>query len=318
MPLDRHAARFLAMFGAAGQGQAYSGPQDRRRALEDLAKIADDDRCAVASVDDITVPGGAGLLKARAYTPLGAEPSLMPGLVYFHGGGWVAGDLDTHDGVCRRLAAASGAKVIAIDYRRAPEHPFPAAIDDAWAAAVHIAVNARAFGIDPTRIGVAGDSAGAGLAAAVCQIASSGGPWFACQLLICPILDLAREAPSRLEYADGYFLDRASMEKDIAYYLGEGADVRDPRLSPLLAADLHGLPPAIIHTAEYDPFRDEGEAYAARLRDAGVTVRATRHDGMIHYFYAMPKTIPYAVKAAERTGAEVSDALAALPVRRTA
>jgi acetyl esterase/lipase len=318
MPLDRHAARFLAMFGAAGQGQAYSGPQDRRRALEDLAKIADDDRCAVASVDDITVPGEAGPLNARAYTPLGAEPGFLPGLVYFHGGGWVAGDLDTHDGVCRRLAAASGAKVIAIDYRRAPEHPFPAAIDDAWAASGHIAVNARAFGIDSLRVGVAGDSAGAGLAAAVCQIAGAGGPRFACQLLICPILDLANEAPSRRAYADGYFLDRASMEKDIAYYLGEAADVRDPRLSPLLAADLHDLPPAIIHTAEYDPFRDEGEAYAARLRDAGVRVNAHRHEGMIHYFYAMPRTIPYAMKAAEQIGAEVRDALTVQPARRSA
>ncbi len=125
MPLDRHAARFLAMFGAAGASQTYTGPGDRRRALEDLAKIADYDPCEVASIDSLYVPGGAGMLAARAYTPMGASPGLLPGLVFFHGGGWVAGDLNTHDGVCRRLANASGCKVIAVDYRRAPEHPFP-------------------------------------------------------------------------------------------------------------------------------------------------------------------------------------------------
>jgi acetyl esterase/lipase len=319
MPLDRHAARFLAMFGVSGGGQVYADPGDRRRALEDLAKIADYDPCEVASVDALQVPGGAGMLDARAYTPLGAEPDLLPGLIYFHGGGWVAGDLDTHDGVCRRLADASGCKVIAVDYRRAPEHPFPAAVDDAWAAAVHIAVNARAFGLDPARVGVAGDSAGAGLAAAVCQTAArAAGPRFALQLLICPILDLAREAPSRCNFAEGYFLDRASMEKDIAFYLGDGADPRDPRLSPLVADDLRGLPPAIIHTAEYDPFRDEGEAYATRLDEAGVATSAHRHEGMIHYFYAMPRTIPYAMRAAEQIGSQVHAALAAQPLRKSA
>ena len=314
MPLDRHAARFLAMFAAAGAGSAYTGPGDRRRALEDLAKITDYAPCDVASVDELLVPGGAGMLVARAYTPADAEPGLLPGLVYFHGGGWVAGDLDTHDGVCRRLANASGCKVIAVDYRRAPEHLFPAAVDDAWAAAVHIAVNTRAFGLDPMRVGVAGDSAGAGLAAAVCQTAArAGGPRFALQLLICPILDVAREAPSRRDFADGYFLDRAAMEKDLAFYLGAGGDPQDPRLSPLLAKDLHGLPPAIIHTAEYDPFRDEGEAYAARLSVAGVATSARRHDAMIHYFYAMPRTIPYALKAAEQVGVEVREMLSTQP-----
>ena len=319
MPLDRHAARFLAMFGAVGAGQAYAGPGDRRRALEDLAKIADYDPCDVAAADEIHLPGGAGMLNARAYTPLGAEPGPLPGLIYFHGGGWVAGDLDTHDGVCRRLANASGCKVIAVDYRRAPEHPFPAAVDDAWAAAVHISVNARAFGLDPARVGVAGDSAGAGLAAAVCQTAArAGAPRFALQLLICPILDLSREAPSRTEFADGYFLDRAAMEKDLAFYLGDAADPHDPRLSPLLAESVHGLPPAIIHTAEYDPFRDEGEAYAARLADASIATSVSRHEGMIHYFYAMPRTIPYALKAAEQIGAEVREAFTAQPLRRSA
>ncbi|HWE46899.1 MAG TPA: alpha/beta hydrolase [Caulobacteraceae bacterium] len=314
MPLDRHAARFLAMFGAAGQGSAYNGPTDRRRALEDLARIADYDRCDVARIDAIRVPGGGGMLNARAYTPLDAEPGLLAGLVYFHGGGWVAGDLDTHDGVCRRLANASGCKVIAIDYRRAPEHPFPAAYDDAWAAALHISVNAGAYGLDDTRLGVAGDSAGAGLAAAVCQTAArASGPRFALQLLMCPILDLSREAPSRKAFADGYFLDRASMEKDLAFYLAGHADLADPRLSPLLIADVANLPPAIIHTAEYDPFRDEGEAYAERLGAS-----SHRHPGMIHYFYAMPRTIPYALKAAEMIGAQVRDAMVQPALRRTA
>ena len=319
MPLDRHAARFLAMFGATGVGQAYGGPDDRRRALEDLAKIADDNACEVALVEDIGVPGADGRLNARAYTPLSAEAGPLPGLVYFHGGGWVAGDLDTHDGVCRRLADASGCKVIAIDYRRAPEHPFPAAVDDASAASVHIALNARAFGLDAQRIGVAGDSAGAGLAAGVCQTARrTGGPVFALQLLICPILDLAHEAPSRHDYADGYFLDRASMAKDLAFYLGDHADPRDPRLSPMLTEGLRGLPPAIVHTAEFDPFRDEGEAYAERLQRSGVPVTAHRHPGMIHYFYAMPRAIPNGRPAMQMIGADVRGALPAQRLEKSA
>jgi acetyl esterase/lipase len=317
MGLDRHAARFLAMFGAAGAGKAYGGPEDRRRALEDLAALADYYPGEVGAIDGLTIPGPDRFLNARSYTPLHAGAAPLPGLIFFHGGGWVAGDLDTHDGVCRRLSNTSGCRVIAVDYRRAPEHPFPAALDDAWAATEWIADHALELGVDPERLGVAGDSAGAGLAAVVCQQARrEGGPKLALQLLICPILDLAREAGSRREFADGYFLDRASMEQDLKHYLGGFDDLYDPRLSPLLAKEMRGLPPAIIHTAGFDPFRDEGEAYAQRLIDARVTVRVQRHGNMIHYFYAMPRTIPYALKAMEEIGAEVRTAFEAPGLRR--
>jgi acetyl esterase/lipase len=317
MELDRHAARFLRMFSAAGPAKAYGEPKDRRRALEDLTKIADHDPCDVAAVDSVRVGGAHGMLDARAYTPMSMARGTLPALTYFHGGGWVAGDLDTHDGVCRRLANASGCKVIAVDYRRAPEHPFPAAYEDAVAATVWIADHAAGLRLDASRLGVAGDSAGAGLAAAVCQaMRVNPRAKIALQLLICPILDVANEAPSRRAFADGYFLERASMARDLAHYLG-GADPRDPRLSPMMAPDLAGLPPALIHTAGFDPFRDEGEAYGQRLASAGVAADVRRHDTMIHYFYALPRTIPYALEAMDEIGAQAGGMLTARPLRRS-
>jgi acetyl esterase len=310
MPLDRRAQRFLEMFAAAGPARAYGHPSERRGALQDLARIAETEPMELAEVRDGTIPGPGGPLPYRLYVPNDASTGPGPGLVFFHGGGWVAGGFDTHDGVCRRLAQASGCRVVAIDYRLAPEHPFPAAVHDARAAVSHVSTHAADFGIDPGRLGVAGDSAGANLAAHVCQSARHrGGPAIALQLLICPILDVESEAPSRRDFAEGYFLERATMERDLFHYCPGGTDLGDPRLSPALAVDVADLPPALIHTAEYDPFRDEGEAYGARLSEAGVAARVTRHPGMIHYFYAMPRTIPYAIGAMEEIGAGVREAI---------
>ena len=188
---------------------------------------------------------------------------------------------------------------MAVAYRLAPEHPFPAALDDAFAATRWIAANAATLGLDATRLVIAGDSAGASLAAVVAL--SEDRPPIALQLLICPILNVASETASRREYADGYFVDSATLTADVEDY-AQGRDLSDPRLSPLLTAKLDGAPPALIHTAEYDPFRDEGEAYAARLIEAGVHARLTRHDGMIHYFYCMPRAIPYAADALAAIG----------------
>ena len=292
--------------GGAGQG-GYDGVDVRRRALEDLAQWTAGDAPAIGDVREIELRGPAGPIGARLYTPLGAPDGPLPGMAFFHGGGWVAGSLHTHEGVCRRLANGSGCRVAAIDYRLAPEHPFPAGFDDAVAALAALASRAEALGIDPRRLGVAGDSAGAGLAAAVCQAGRAGGPAIAFQLLICPILDMAAESGSRTELAEGYFLDRATLERDLALYAPP--DRADPRVSPLRTPDLTGLPPAFIHTAEFDPFRDEGRAYARRLAEAGGQVHETCHAGMIHYFYALPRVIRAAEAAVAGMGAEIAAAL---------
>lgn len=297
MPLDRGAQRLLRMMAAAGQGAGVPRTADeRRRALENLAEMVEATPDGALEARDLAISD----VGARLYTPETAGAGLI---VYFHGGGWVAGSLTTHDGVCRRLALAAGHKVLAVDYRLAPEHPFPAACDDALAAVRWAAEHADVLDFDPARLAVAGDSAGAGLAAMVVQ--SPGRPRLALQLLICPILDLSRESASRRDFAEGYFLDPATLAADLADYCA-GRDLTDPRLSPLLAETLTGQPPILIHTAEFDPFRDEGEAYAQRLADAGCHVRHTRHDGMIHYFYAMPRAIPHAEAALAAIGAEIA------------
>lgn len=297
MPLDRGAQRLLRMLAAAGQGAGGSRTADERRgALENLAEMVEVAPDGALDARDLAISD----IGARLYTPEPASAGLM---VYFHGGGWVAGSLTTHDGVCRRLALAAGHKVLAVDYRLAPEHPFPAACDDALVAVRWAAEHADVLDFDPARLAVAGDSAGAGLAAMVAQ--SPGRPPLALQLLICPILDLSRESASRRDFAEGYFLDPATLAADLADYCA-GRDLTDPRLSPLLAETLTDQPPTLIHTAEFDPFRDEGEAYAQRLADAGWDVRHTRHDGMIHYFYAMPRAIPHAETALAAIGAEIA------------
>ena len=244
----------------------------------------------IADVHETTVAGAEGPLRARLYVP---EETLRDGavgplIVYYHGGGWVVGDLDTHDQPCRLLAKTSGARVLSVDYRLAPEHRFPAPVDDALAAFRDAVANADALGADPARIAVAGDSAGGHLAAVTAQqAAAGGGPAPAFQLLIYPVTDLVDVAQSRLTFAEGFLLTKESMDWYEEQLLGPDGDRRDPRVSPLLAADLAGTAPALVVTAGFDPLRDEGEAYAARLRAAGVRTIARRHDGYIHGFAHM-------------------------------
>jgi acetyl esterase len=240
----------------------------------------------MARVEGLEIPGQGGPIPARLYVP-GNLPAgaPMPLTIYFHGGGWVIGDLDTHDGVCRFLAAAAGTAVLAIDYRLAPEHPFPAAVEDAWAAFNWALANAAALGADPSRIAVAGDSAGANLAAVTCLLTRAGGGAMpAMQLLIYPPTDAAADLPSRRLFAEGCLLTKADMEAFEECYLPPGSDRADPRASILLAPDLSGLPPAYVATAGFDPLRDEGEAYALRMRGAGVQVALRRHPGLAHSF----------------------------------
>ena len=241
----------------------------------------------VADVQALTVAGAAGPLAARRYVPAGfAAPG--PTLVYFHGGGWVVGDLDTHDQTCRLLARHSGAAVVAVDYRLAPEHPFPAPVDDALAAFRDVAARAAELGADPARIGVGGDSAGGHLSAVTSLLAAGdGGPAPAFQLLIYPVTDSAEEHRSYELFADDFFLTRRDMHWYQGHFLPPGTDLRDPRVSPLHAADVSGVAPAFVVTAGFDPLRDEGEAYAARLREAGVRTVLRRQAGLIHGFVNM-------------------------------
>jgi acetyl esterase len=318
MPLDPRAKRFLDTLAAMNPPSALAlTPEERRGALAHLLSFSGSVE-AVGAIEELTLPGPAGPVGLRAYTPAGTPPAEpLPGLIYFHGGGLVAGSLDTHDPICRSLANASGCRVLSVDYRLAPEHRFPAAVADGCAATEWIGAHARELGIDSARLGISGDSAGATLAAVVCQlITASGSVPLAFQFLLCPITDFAGESDSRRSFAQGYLVDRDTLEHDLKHYLAAGADRTDPRVSPLRATDLRGLPPAVIHTAEFDPLRDEGRAYAERLENARVLTIYRCHPGMIHLFYGMRGLITYAGAAFGLMGADIGDLLASAQAHR--
>lgn len=248
----------------------------------------------MSRVEPVEIPGPAGAVGARLYVPPGSRGQ-VPLLVYYHGGGWVIGDLDTHDNPCRFLAANSGAAVLSVDYRLAPEHPFPAAVEDAWAAYAWAAADAGGLGCDPARIAVGGDSAGANLAAAVCLHArDAGAPPPAMQLLIYPVTQVGEETPSRELFREGFLLTRRSMDYFEQNYLPQAEDHADPRVSILRADDLSGLSPAYVAIAGFDPLRDEGEAYALRMRDAGSRVTLRNHPGLVHTYANLTAICPSA------------------------
>jgi acetyl esterase len=246
-------------------------------------------------VRDLAAEGSAGAISLRLYRP--AE-GVLPALVYFHGGGWVVGDLETHDVVCRQIALQARAVVIAVDYRLAPEHPFPAAVEDAWSATTWVAAHAAELGIDAKRLAVGGDSAGGGLAAVVALMARDSRKLrLTLQVLVYPVTDLRAESASYSNYAEGYFLTRAAMQWYIAQYAPTPQAIEDWRASPLRAPWVHGVAPALIIAAELDPLCDEGEAYARRLQGARVPVEYQRLDGMIHGFLTMGGRIDAANRA---------------------
>jgi acetyl esterase len=239
---------------------------------------------AVASVEDRSIPGPAGKISVRIYRSAAANKP-CPAVVFFHGGGWVVGDLDTHDGLCRALCNAARCVVMSVDYRLAPEHKYPAAAEDAYAATIWIREHAAVLDVDPRRVAVAGDSAGGNLAAATALMTRDRGqPPLAAQVLIYPIADGDFETPSYQEFADGYMLTRGAMKWFFRQYLSGEHEAQEPYVCPAQAANLRGLPPALVITAEYDPLRDEAEAYARRLQAAGVPSQLTRYDGMVHGF----------------------------------
>jgi acetyl esterase len=293
MPLDPLAKRLLAMMAAATPADRAKPSVDaRRQSLAKLMQFAKAETATVTAIDG-TLRGPAGDLSYRLYAPAGSTEAPAPGFVFFHGGGMVAGSVETHDCIAAALSEATACRLISVEYRLAPEHKFPAAIEDAITATEFVAQNAASFGIDPARLVVGGDSAGATLAAVVCQHARrSGGPAILAQCLICPVLDFEEISPSRTEFAEDQLIGKSTLEADLADYLPEGADPADVRISPLRALNLAGLPTAIIHTAEFDPMRDEGNAYARRLLAAGITVEHVCHDGMVHNFHALGAVLP--------------------------
>ncbi|MDB5639007.1 MAG: putative esterase [Bradyrhizobium sp.] len=310
MPLDPLAKRFLAMMTAASPGDRLRPTaNDRRQALAKLMQFARADVTAADGTDGV-LPGPAGDLPYRLYAPTNDTDEPLPGFVFFHGGGMVAGSIETHDLICAALAQVTGCRLVSVGYRLAPEHKFPAAVEDAIAATKWVSEQASSLGIDSERLVVGGDSAGATLAAVVCHDALRGaGPAISAQCLICPVLDFEETSPSRETFAENHLLDKATLEADLADYLPDGAEVADIRISPLRAVKFTGLPPAIIHTAEFDPMRDEGNAYAGKLLAAGVAVEHVCHDGMVHNFHAMGAILPQGRLVLHQIGEQVRRAL---------
>jgi len=299
MPLDPAIAGVLSLLASLERPTLSSGTPEAARAAFRFSTVGLRQPATLApvrAVEDTTVPGADGPLRARIYRPEGDGP--VPALVFFHGGGFVIGDIDTHDDQARLLCRDAGVVVLSVDYRLAPEHPFPAGYDDCLAATRWAGDNLAALGGDD-RLAVGGDSAGGNLAAAVALACRDGGPRLAAQLLIYPGVDFEPDAPfpSRVDNADGYFLTVDDMTWFGDHYLPPGADRRDPRAAVLHAPDLGGVAPAVLATAEFDPLRDEGDAYAAALAAAGVPVVHHRYDGLIHGFFGLGVVSPAAAAA---------------------
>ena len=275
-----------------------------RKAVDKMSEDSEADPPAVAAVVDGAFAGPGGEIRFRRFRPLGAAAGALPTLIYYHGGGFVIGTVETHDSTCRRLANRSRCQVISIDYRLAPEHPFPAPIDDGIAAFRHIRDNAASFEADPKRLAVGGDSAGGAMAAVVCQTCrDSAEKMPAFQMLIYPATDSSRQSTSRQEFAKGYFLDKDLIDWFWTAYAPPGTDLADLRLSPLLAKDFAGLPPAFVLTAGFDPLRDEGRAYADRLIDAGVKTTYVNYPGTIHGFFSLTRFLQQGLKANDEAAA---------------
>ncbi|MDV6013715.1 alpha/beta hydrolase [Haloechinothrix sp. LS1_15] len=279
-------------------GESDTVEQVRQR-FEEIAAhpIVVDAAPGVGSVRQITVTGAAGPIDARVYRPEREQPA--PTVVYFHGGGYVIGSLDTHDLVCREICRQVGAVVLSVDYRLAPEHPFPSGLEDCLAATRWAAGHIDELGGDPSRLAVAGDSAGGTFAAVTAQELAVAGhaPALAAQLLIYPATDVSRDYPSREAFNEGYFLDSAALELFAEAYVTDLSLLPDPRMSPILHPKLAALPPTVVITAEYDPLRDQGEAYADAVEGSGVEVYRRRCEGLIHGFAHFGPFVPAAAAA---------------------
>jgi acetyl esterase len=297
--LDPQAQSLLEAMQASGQPQVFTLPVPEARRARRRQLVVAPPRVEMAKVEDDLVPGPLGGIPLRWYRP-GPEGGL-PVTLYFHGGGWTVDDLDTHDHLCRRLASRSQSVVVSVAYRRGPEHPYPAAVDDACAATQWVAAVGRERGVDPTRLAVAGDSAGGNLATVVALLCRDRhGPAVRFQALAYPVTDHWQAGRASYDrYAEGYTLSREFMKWTFQQYLPAGVDRTDPYVFPLRAADLSGLPPALLVTAEFDPLRDEGRAYAQRLRAAGVAVEYVHLDDQLHGFLLQEAAVDRARQAVD-------------------
>ena len=288
MPLDPQAQQVMDQMEALGLPPAHTVTPVEARANSKARPRATGPE--VARVEDLRIPGPDEEVPVRVYTPEGSGP--FPVLVWFHGGGWVVGDLDNADGTARHLAVGANCVVVSVDYRLAPETKFPGPAEDCYAATRWAAEHASSLNVDARRIAVGGDSAGGNLATAVALMARDrGGPSLVYQLLVYPVTARDFDSGSYEQNSEGYGLGRDAMVWYWDHYLQDNSDATNPYAAPLQATDLSGLPEALVITAEFDPLRDEGEAYAHRLEEAGVRTACTRYDGMIHGFFGMPAVL---------------------------
>ena len=291
---------FMAESGFTFEGKT---PEELR---EGMGLTAMPSPIELASITDRTIPGPAGEIPVRIYRP--STEVGLPVTVFFHGGGWVVGDLESHDHCCRVIAAKADCVVVAIDYRLAPEAKFPAAIDDAWAATEWVATHGDELNVDTSRLAVAGDSAGGNLAAVVANISRDHEHVeIIQQALIYPVTDGTCDRPSMTENAEGYLLSRNAMDWFHEHYTVTVEDLSDPRYSPIFS-DLAGAPPAVVVTAGFDPLRDQGNAYAAKLAEAGVDVDHVEYEGMFHGFFSMDAGLNVALEAQDQVAAALKDA----------
>ena len=313
MPLDPIVKAFLdQLAGTPGPKMWEMSPPEGREAFRALMQFVGPKDVPIGKVENRKIPGPGGEIPIRIYSPIAAGSDALPAFVFFHGGGFVIGDLDTHDGLCRMLADDAGCRVIAVDYRLAPENKFPAAVDDAFAATSWVEANASELGVDANCIAVGGDSAGGMLSAVVCQMAKEKGkPKLCFQLLLFPGTHLDAKTASRQENREGYFLEGETLDWFFAHYVGSEADMSDARASPLLAKDFTGLPPAFVMVAGFDPLHDEGVEYANKLKAAGVTVTLADYPDLVHTFIYLQTVLPQAREAMKAAAGALKTAFAA-------
>jgi acetyl esterase len=312
MPLDPQAETIIGLVKQAGLPEFWQLTPDQAREQFKSRVQKMEARESIHRTQDQRVPGPASDIPIRIYWPREAKPGeLFPVLLWFHGGGFVIGDLDTHDSACRLLANQGDCMVVAVDYRLAPEFKFPAAVDDSHAALRWLALHAREIGADPNRIAVGGDSAGANLATVMALLARDDGhPKLAFQLLVYPCTAPEPETPSHRKFADGYLLTRNNIVWFYKQYLRSQSDIKDFRFAPLVAEDLSNLPPALLLVAGYDPLRDEGVQYAQRLIEAGNRVTLVNYEGMMHGFILAGGVLDAAKRAIAQSAAALREAFA--------
>lgn len=310
MPLDPQAKAVLDLIASLEMPPLGTLSPEETREGSKARRLPPDELEPVHRIEDRTIPGPAGEIPVRVYTP--SDDPDLPLLVYFHGGGWVIGDLDMEDVAHRAIANQAGCVIMSVDYRLAPEAPFPASIDDCFAATAWAAEHASELGADPARVAIGGWSAGGNLAAVVAQLArDAGGPDLVHQVMVCPVTDhysRSMERPSYSENAEGYLLTRDSMVWFWDMYIGKDGNADDPKAAPMQAADVSALPPATVLTMEFDPLRDEGAAYADRLREAGVAVKYICYQGQIHTSYNSSAAIERGREIITEVSKSLSDA----------